>query len=194
MNRLALIGNGGHAREVELQMGFKLTKFVDDQFYIDGDPYLFPISKFDPEMWDVMIAISDTSEREKMVTRMPIGTKYFSFIHPSAIVSDDLCMGDGTFIGAYSIVTTNVKLGNHCILNRACQIGHDSEIQDYLSAMPGSIVSGNVKIGNRVFIGSNSSIREKIKICDDVVIGLNSGIYQDINLPGRYSSIKQEKF
>ena len=32
----ALIGNGGHAREVMAQMGIKLFRFVDDQ-YMDND-------------------------------------------------------------------------------------------------------------------------------------------------------------
>jgi len=193
MNKLALIGNGGHAREVEFQIGFKIIKFVDETYYRPGDPYLLPLSKFNPKLWDVMIAIGDSKEREIIVNRMPEETKYFSFIHPTAIVSDDLIIGNGTFIGANSIITTNVKLGQHCILNRACQIGHDSKIGNYFSAMPGSIVSGNVKIGDRVFIGTNSSIREKIYICDDVTIGLNSGIYRDIKSPGKYTSIKQVK-
>lgn len=193
MNNIALIGNGGHAREVEFQMGFKIKKFVDDDFYSPNDPLLLPISKFDPDLYEIMIAVGDPTERESIVKRMPSGTRYFSFIHPTAIISDDIDMGEGSFIGAYSIVTTNVKIGEHSILNRGCQIGHDSILGKYFSGMPGSIVSGNVKIGDRVFLGTNSAIREKLLICDDVTIGISSGIYQNIESPGKYTSIKQTK-
>jgi len=52
--------------------------------------------------------------------------------------------------------------------------------------MPGSIVSGDCNIGNNVYIGTNSSIREKVSICNDVVIGMNSGVVRNINKNGIY--------
>ncbi len=189
MINIALIGNGGHAREVEFQMGIKITKFVDDIFYTSGDSYLIPLSKFDPLQWEIMVAVGDPKNRETIIKKLPKETQYFSFVHPTVIASDDFQVGEGSFIGAYSIITNNVKIGDHCVLNRGCHIGHDSIIGNYFSAMPGSIVSGDVKIGDRVYLGTNSSIREKISVCSDVTIGLNSGIYRSIDKPGSYSSI-----
>jgi UDP-3-O-[3-hydroxymyristoyl] glucosamine N-acyltransferase len=52
--------------------------------------------------------------------------------------------------------------------------------------MPGVIVSGNVTIQDLVYVGTNSSIREKITICDNVIIGMNSGVVKDINKSGTY--------
>jgi UDP-3-O-[3-hydroxymyristoyl] glucosamine N-acyltransferase len=52
--------------------------------------------------------------------------------------------------------------------------------------MPGSIVSGNVTIGEKVYLGTNSSIKEKLSITDDVVIGLNTGIVKSIEESGTY--------
>jgi UDP-3-O-[3-hydroxymyristoyl] glucosamine N-acyltransferase len=101
-------------------------------------------------------------------------------------MNDDIIIGEGSFIGANSIITCNVEIGKHAILNRANHIGHDCRIGDYFSAMPGSIVSGNVNLGNKVYLGTNSSIREKITICDNVTIGLNTGIVKDISLSGTY--------
>lgn len=193
MINVALIGNGGHAREVEFQMGIKIHKFVDDKFYKSGDPLLHPMSKFNPRLWEVMIAVGDSKDRYDVSRRMPEETQYFSFIHPTAILPQDMNIGKGSFIGAYTIVTTGVSMGDHTILNRGCQIGHDSVLGDYFSGMPGSIVSGNVTVGKRVYLGTNSSIREKISICDDVTIGLNSGIYQNIDKPGKYTSINQRE-
>jgi sugar O-acyltransferase (sialic acid O-acetyltransferase NeuD family) len=185
-----LIGNGGHAREVMSQMGVKLKRFVDDK-YVDTDT--LPISSLQPDKHIVMVAIANSKDRHDIIQRLPKNTKYFTFIHPTAIIMDDVEIGDGSFIGAYSILTTNIIIGKHSILNRGNQIGHDSIIGDYFSAMPGSIVSGNVTIGDCVYLGTNSSIREKINICDNVVIGLNSGVVKHLNESGTYVGNSNKK-
>ncbi len=183
----ALIGNGGHAREVQAQMGIELFRFVSDEYWKEGDSKLLPLSKFNPEKYILMIAVANSKDREDIVKQLPVNTQYFTFIHPTAqIMSEDILIGEGSFIGSNSIITCNVVIGKHAILNRANHIGHDCRIGDYFSAMPGSIVSGNVNLGNKVYLGTNSSIREKITIFDDVIIGLNTGIVKDINESGVY--------
>jgi UDP-3-O-[3-hydroxymyristoyl] glucosamine N-acyltransferase len=52
--------------------------------------------------------------------------------------------------------------------------------------MPGSIVSGNVKIYDLVYLGTNSSIKEKLSIHSLTTIGLNSGVVKHIDEPGIY--------
>jgi sugar O-acyltransferase (sialic acid O-acetyltransferase NeuD family) len=188
----SIYGYGGHAREVASQMqqfikknGFDLEFYVDDQY---ANNYAKPISKFNPEKGSMMVAVADPLIREKMIKNLSKETNFFSFIHPTALVldNDNINIGEGSFIGAFSVITTNVNIGKHSILNRANHIGHDTIIDDFLSMMPGSIISGNVKAGKRLYIGTNSSIREKLNICDDVIIGLNSGVIKSIVNPGIY--------
>jgi len=186
-----LIGYGGHAREVISQIGINLPCFVDDEFV---DENTLPLSKLSFEEYEVMVAIGDPISRKKIVDKLPPNTKYFTFIHPTAqIMDDNIEIGEGSFIGANSIITTNVKIGKHSLLNRGCHIGHDTVIGDYLSMMPNSVISGNVNIGNLFYTGTNSSIREKINICDNVTIGLNSGVVKDINDEGVYVGLPVKK-
>jgi sugar O-acyltransferase (sialic acid O-acetyltransferase NeuD family) len=182
----ALIGFGGHAREVMAQMGLKLTCFVDDKF-ITGD--CLPLSSFDPERYCVMVAIANSKDRFDVVQRLPKNTKFFTFIHPTALVMENVEIEEGSFIGAYSILTTNIKIGKHTLLNRGNQIGHDCEIGDYFSAMPGAIVSGNVKIGNLVYMGTNSAIKQKLFVCSDVTIGSNAAVVKHIQSNGTYVGV-----
>ena len=170
----ALVGYGGHAREVMAQMGVKLTCFVDDQYVVEGTR---PLSEFNPTEYALMIAVADSKDRYDIVQRLPKETKYFTWVHPTAIIMDNnIEIGEGSFIGAYSILTTNIKIGKHALLNRGNHIGHDCEVGDYFSAMPGAIVSGNVKIYNNVYMGNNSSIREKITINSSTTIGMNGAV------------------
>ena len=183
----ALVGYGGHSREVMAQMGVKLTCFVDDKYAVKGTQ---PISKFDPKEYTLMVAVADSEDRFNIVQRLPKGTKYFTWIHPTALImSDDIEIGEGSFIGAYSILTNNIKIGRHALLNRGNHIGHDCSIGDFFSAMPNAVVGGNVEIGSSVYIGSCSNIREKIKISDNIKIGMNSAVVKNIKISGTYVGV-----
>jgi sugar O-acyltransferase (sialic acid O-acetyltransferase NeuD family) len=187
----ALIGYGGHAREVLYQMGMKITCFVDDRYVVEGTE---PLSKFNPEEYELMVAIANSKDRFDIIQRLPKKTKFFTWVHPTALIMDDnIEIGEGSFIGAYSILTTNITIGKHAILNRGNQIGHDCEIGNYFSAMAGVVVSGNVKIGNNVYMGNNSSIREKITIHDNITIGLNGGVVKNIDEEGVYGGVPVKK-
>lgn len=183
----ALIGSGGFAREIMAHMGIKLPCFVDDDF-VSGDD--IPLSKFDPNEYEVLIAVGDPNVRYRIFEKLPKNTKFFTFIHHSAqILDSNIHIGDGSVICANCILTTNIKIGNHSHLNLLTTIGHDTTIGDFLTTAPGAKVSGNCEIGDRVYIGTNASIKQKIKICDDVVIGLNAGVVKNIDIKGTYVGV-----
>ena len=187
----AIFGFGGHAREVAAQIGGDFTFFVDDIFCSSGSR---PVSEFDPNEFEIMVAIADCNHRESIVNNLPAETKYFSFIHPTVLIMDNnIEIGEGSFIGAYSILTTKISIGKHSILNRGNHIGHDTLAGDFLSMMPGAIISGNVKTGRRVYLGTNSSIIEKISICDDVILGANSVTVNNIEQEGTYVGVPSKK-
>ena len=188
----ALIGYGGHAREVIFQMGKNLPCFVDDE-YVTKDT--LPLSSFNPKKYKIIVAIGDPIERKKIISKLPKDTKYFTFIHPSAQIMDKktITIGLGSFIGANSILTTNILIGKHSILNRGNQIGHDTKIGDFLSAMPGSIVSGNCNLGDCVYLGNNSSIKEKLSIHSLTTIGMNGAVVKHIEGHGTYVGVPIKK-
>jgi len=187
----ALFGGGGHAREVIAQMNEKLTCFVDDEYVVNGTE---PLSSFDPTEYELMVAVANSKDRFDITQKLPKETKYFTWIHPTALIMDtNIEIGEGTFIGAYSILTTNIKIGKHAILNRSNHIGHDCQIGDYFSAMPGAIVSGNCKISNKVYLGTNSSVKQKLKIFENVTIGMNGAVVKDINEEGVYGGVPVKK-
>lgn len=176
--KLALFGYGGHAREVASQIDQKVTFFVDDEYAND---IAKPISKFNPEEYVMMIAVADSKDRFDIVQKLPKETQYFTYIHPTVLIMDDnIELGKGSFIGAYSILTTNIKIGKHALLNRGNHIGHDCQIGDYFSAMPNAVVGGNVTIGDKVYMGSCSNIREKINISNNITIGMNAAVVKNL--------------
>jgi len=185
--KLAIFGYGGHAKEVASQINNTIDFFVDDEY---SNEYTKPISTFNPEIYMMMVAVANPKDREDIIKKLPKETRYFKFIHPTAqIFSKDVEIGEGSFIGAYSILTTNIKIGKHAILNRGNQIGHDTTIGNYFSAMPGAIVSGNVSIGDNVYLGTNSTVIEKRQISNNITIGANGVVVKDIIHPGTYVGV-----
>jgi sugar O-acyltransferase (sialic acid O-acetyltransferase NeuD family) len=189
--KLALFGYGGHAREAACQIEQEVTFFVDDKYANDVAK---PISEFNPEEYMIIVAVADSKDRADIVAKLPKETKYFTFIHPSVhIMDDNIQVGVGSFIGANSILTTNIKLGNHALLNRGNHIGHDSVAGGFFSMMPNAVVGGNVTPGDNVYLGSCSNIREKINITSDVLIGMNAAVVKDINKSGTYVGVPTKK-
>jgi sugar O-acyltransferase (sialic acid O-acetyltransferase NeuD family) len=196
--RKGIIGAGGFGKEIywSLSMMERLGTvfFVDDEYYDGIDPLILPLSKFNPEKYEVVIAIADPKSRERIVNSLPKNTRYFTFIHPtSQLHGPDIVIGEGSIICAGSIITTNVKIGKHAHINLITTIGHDCVIGDYFTTAPGVQISGNETIGNRVYFGTRSCVKQRITICDDVVIGMNSGVVKNITEPGTYIGTPSKK-
>ena len=186
-----IVGVGGFGREVYWSLNQterdNTVFFVDDEYWKQEDEKVLPLSEFNSEEYEIVIAIGDPNLRKKMVEKLPKDTKYFKHINSSVIILDpNTQIGEGSIICAGTILTTNIKIGKHSHLNLHTTIGHDVTIGDFFTTAPGVKISGNCNIGNEVYVGTNSSIKEKIKITDSVTIGLNSGVVKNILEPGVY--------
>lgn len=193
-----IIGYGGFGREVYWSLEKKdrdnCKFFVDDEFFNEKNENTLPLSKFDPNQYEIVIAIANSIVREKIVQKLPQQTKFFTHIHDSVnILGNDVVIGEGSIICAGTILTTNIKIGKHAQFNLHSTVGHDTVIGDFFTTAPGTKISGNCTIGNRVYFGTNSCVREKIKICDDVIIGLNGGVVKDIEEAGVYGGTPAKK-
>lgn len=186
-----IVGAGGFGREVYWSLSEEdrtnCVFFVDEQYYDGKDEKIKSILDFNPNEYELVIAIGDSNNREKMVNSLPKNTKYFTHIHSSVqIHGNDVEFGEGSIICAGTIITTNVKIGKHAHLNLMTTIGHDNIIGNYFTTAPGVKISGNSNIGNKVYFGTNSCNKEKTTICDNVIIGLNSGVVKHIDKSGVY--------
>lgn len=191
----AIIGAGGFAREIKAYLNeSKTIMFVDDHYYKLNNDSILPLSLFDPNIYEVVVAIGNPLDRWEMVQKLPKETKYFTYIHPTAQIYSSLeNIGKGSIICPGVIITTNVELGEHTHLNLLSTIGHDCKIGNYFTTAPGAKISGNCDIKSGVYIGTNASVREKISICSQVTIGLNAGVVKNITEWGTYVGVPAKK-
>ena len=114
------------------------------------------------------------------------GFGFATIIHPRVERSRWIEIGTGTVICAGNILTTNIVLGQHVQINLDCTIGHDVVMGDYTTCAPGVHVSGCVKFGKRVYVGTgaviiNGTEEHPLVIEDDVVIGAGACVTKSVS-------------
>jgi sugar O-acyltransferase (sialic acid O-acetyltransferase NeuD family) len=101
-------------------------------------------------------------------------------IHPSAVISGSVKMGDGIMIAANATLNPLVQLGRGVICNTSTSIDHECIIGDFSHIAPGAVLCGNVTVGRGSFIGANSVIRQGITIGNNVIIGAGTVVIKDV--------------
>lgn len=142
--------------------------------------------EFNPNKYEVIIAVGNPETRKKIVEKLPDKTKYISMFHSNAIIMEESFIDIGGIITTGSVLTTNIKIGKHSHINLNTTIGHDCIIGDYFTTAPGVNISGECKIGNCVYIGTNASIKNGVEICDNVTIGMGAVVTKNITEEGIY--------
>lgn len=185
MEKIILIGFGGHAHSVidaiiqkneYVIVGYVDNEEHDDYLsikYLGNDKELKSI--FDNGIKNAVICIGymgKSNNRELLYKKLKnIGFKLPVIIDKSAIVANNVEVGEGTFIGKGTVINANSKIGKMCIINSKSLIEHDCEIGDFIHIAVSACLCGGVKVGNSTFIGANSTIIQYLEIGDDVFIG-----------------------
>lgn len=198
--KICIIGAGGFGMEVlsciqdiypNIDISSSVFFMVNDNDF--KDEFIMGVkviqeSSFNPNKYEVVVAIGDPAIRKKIISKLPKETFYKTIVHPSAIISNWVEIGEGTVIMAGVIITCNIKIGKHSQININSTIAHDCKIGEYFTTAPSVNISGNCFIGDNVYIGSNSSIKQGINIVNDVNIGMGCLVIKDINESGNYIS------
>ena len=207
MKKIGIIGFSSFTREILYNLKKKFDIFVSDEYYNQNsfnstipniktvyDCNVYKLSQFNTSQHDALVTLSNIDLRKEAVSCMPKNTSYYTYIDANAHILDKNCIiGKGSIICAGVIMTSNIKIGYFSHININTTIGHDTITGSYFTTAPGVNISGNCVIGDSVFCGANSTIREKVKICDNVVLGLNAGVVKDITVSGVYTGTPCKK-
>lgn len=201
MKDLYIIGAGGFGREVswlverinDAEPVWNLKGFIDDKMSLWGSTEGgYPIlggTEYLIQQGDVyaVCAIGSASTRKRVVTNfMGTSVKFATLIDPSVLISRRVKIGEGTIICAGSIVTVDIQIGNHVIINLDCTIGHDACIQDFVTLYPSVNVSGNVILGECAELGTGMQIIQGKRVAANTIIGAGAAVIRDIEESGTY--------
>ncbi len=162
MKDLIIIGAGGFAREVAWLVEdinqekpiWNLIGYVDEDpdkenLILNDVPVLGSFNKLKgaARKAAAVCAVGNPLAKCKLIQKgNEVGLEYVNLIHPNVIISRHVKMGRGNIICAGNILTVNITIGNHVILNLDCTIGHDAIIGNYCTILPSVNISGNTLI------------------------------------------------
>jgi UDP-3-O-[3-hydroxymyristoyl] glucosamine N-acyltransferase len=115
----------------DCQHDFIVNGFIDD-YKCQSKYEQLPLIN-EPNFEDyVVIAIANSNQRKNIVYNK-INLKFLNVIHPNVKINSTVQIGLGNIFCDGVIFTTNIKVGNHVIININSIIGHDSILEDYVS-------------------------------------------------------------
>lgn len=106
--------------------------------------------------------------------------KFATLIDPSVELSKLVTIGEGTIICAHTILTVNITIGNHVIINLDCTVGHDAVLKDFVTLYPSVNVSGATVIGNCSELGTGMQIIQGKSVGDYSIVGAGAVVVKDI--------------
>ena len=192
VSRVCIVGAGGFGRETlnvyrDAGREAEVTGFVVEEPYwapgqiVNGKP-VFPWSRIAafPSDTRFVVAIGAAGRRRLIDEIARLGFGFDTVIHPTVQSSPWVRFGEGCIVCAGNILTAQIEVGAHTIINLACTVGHDTTIGRIVTLSPGVNVSGRVTIEDEVFVGSGAVIIERIRIGAGAVIGAGSVVTKDI--------------
>lgn len=191
--RVAIVGAGGFAREVEWLIedigqhdfaGFFVTDRAHMNDIADGDLEELYFKFFESQIDSVVIGVGDPILRADLFARVARdipGIRWATLVHPSVIIDKrSSVVGEGSIICAGSIITTNVRVGRNCAVNLSVTIGHDTVVEDHCVINPGANISGNVSIGESVLVGTGAAVIQKLSIGSRSTVGASACVTRDV--------------
>jgi sugar O-acyltransferase (sialic acid O-acetyltransferase NeuD family) len=198
MKHLVIIGARGWGREMYAaarntvayhNREFDIKGFLDDKAdALDGlkgdfPPILGPVETYQIASDDVFFcAMGDPEWRKHYVEIISNrGGEFITVINPTARINPTAMIGDGSYVGAYSIISDNVTIGRHTILQCFNDIGHDVVIGDYVSVESYVFLGGGAKVGDKSTMHTKSSVIPHKRVGDNCVVGINSVVMKNIS-------------
>jgi len=197
MNKVVVIGAGGFGREVieifkdenKIEKKWDILGFIDDNpemngKCINGFPVIGGLDRLiednDKEIGCV-IAIGEPKTKKLIADKLEAtGINFVNAIHPSVIMSEYVELGKGLIICAGTILTVNIKIGNHVLININSTVGHDTVIEDYCSIMPTVKINGNNHLNEGVYIGTGATFIHQTSVGEWTTIGAGAVVVEDI--------------
>ena len=199
MNRLMIIGAGGHGKviaDAALKNGYTNICCLDDN--TTGDVMGFPIigTTADVECLndgntDFVIGIGNNAIRKTIAEIHNVN--WVSIVHPSAQIGFDAEIGKGTVVMANAVVNVCAKIGEHCIINTGAIVEHDNVIENYAHISPNVALGGIVRIGSLTHVGIGATVKNNTEICSDCTIGAGAVVVKNIKEPGTYVGVPIRK-
>lgn len=191
LKKLVIVGASGQGKVVAdnaLKIGYEEIVFLDDNETLvecAGFPVVGKSCQAADIDGDKIVAIGNAKIRERIQSTI----KTITLIHPDAVISRRVQVGEGTVVMAGAVINSDAVIGKGCIINTGASVDHDCKIENFSHVSVGAHVAGACHIGERVWIGAGATVSNNVNICSDCIIGAGAVVIKDIDEPGTYVGV-----
>lgn len=191
LKKLIIIGASGHGKviaDIAVKNGYEDIVFLDDNESVlecAGYPVIGKTCQASKMDGDKIIAIGNAEVREKIQKNI----KVITLVHPDAVISRRVQIGDGTVVMAGAVINSDTVIGNGCIINTGASVDHDCKIGNFCHISVGTHIAGTCIIGDRTWVGAGATVSNNVKICCDSMIGAGAVVVNDIDVCGTYVGV-----
>lgn len=122
-----------------------------------------------------VIGINNPKARESISRRLDaLGWISANLIHPEATIETKNEVGPGAIIRAGVRVATNSVISRHVHLNYNVVLGHDVQLQEFVSVNPLASIAGEVCVGARSIVGTGAVILQGRSVGQDCQVGASA--------------------
>ena len=205
MNRIILLGGGGHCKVVidNLQIsGKNIVGILDDNPEFAGSDILGCkiiggmecLSEIRVKTDYAVIAVTDPRTRKKLAQKcIEAGLEMTGFIHPSAVISDSATISSTAQICAGTIINPLARIEENVIINTQALIEHDCLIGSFSHIAPSASLLGNVKVGALTMIGASTVVNPNLRIGSSVVVGAGSVVVSNLEDRSNYRGVPAKR-
>lgn len=196
MKKLVIIGASGHGKviaDIAIKNGYENIVFLDDNKEIkecSGFPVVGTTDEADRFECDKIVAIGDAQTRQSIQNNL---NRVVSLIHPSAVISRRVIVGDGTVIMAGAVINSDTTIGRGCIINTGASVDHDSQLEDFVHVSVGAHIAGTVHIKQKTWIGAGAIVLNNLTICENTTIGAGAVVIRDVLQQGVYVGVPAKR-
>lgn len=188
---LLILGAGDMAvqalDELPASSGRRIAGFVeersgDEARTLEGLPVFAPEDVAALARTHAAIAwVGEPSLRRRMVELAgALGMPFVSMVHPQSSIRRGAQVGEGSIVGAFSVVFQYARIGRHVMVLNQATVGHHAVLEDFVTVVDGARVGGRVQIGAEAFIGQNACIREGVRIGSRAIVGAGAVVIRDV--------------
>jgi sugar O-acyltransferase (sialic acid O-acetyltransferase NeuD family) len=100
--------------------------------------------------------------------------------HPSAVIEPSANIAPGVQVFPQAYVGSEARVGFGVIINTGAIVSHECILEAYTNISPGSVLAGDVKIGQGSLIGMGVTVNLGVKIGENSKIGNSATIKSDV--------------
>ncbi len=146
-----------------------------------------------------LVACSSNNQKADLSRKVAVlGLSAVTAIHPSAVISDNASVGEGSLVQPLAVIQPFASVGRGVVIQTGTLVSHDCIVEDYANIGPSATLAGHVHIGEGAYVYSGAIVTPSVNVGAYAKIGAGAVVVRDVppgatvmSVPGRVVAVNE---